>query len=455
MNPIRFACVIVCCLTASTFAAGYDIRDQGAKGDGQTLVTAAIQKAIDAAASAGGGTVYFPAGKFVSGTLRLKSNVTLQLDAGCILLGSTDIKDYPDITAAVRSYTDNYVKQALIAGEDLDNVGITGRGTIDGQGAGFKSPPGKPYENRPYVIRLVNCRNVLVEGLELRSSPMWMQQYLACERLTIRGLRVFNHVNHNNDGLDIDGCSDVVVSDCIIDSDDDAICLKSTLDRPCQNVVISNCVAASHCNAIKMGTESNGGFVNIAINNCAVSSPRQSKVIYGQQRGLAGIALEIVDGGRMENIAISNICIKGVNVPLFLRLGNRARPVTKDGPVPAVGTMKNICLSNIVASGAGITGCAIAGLPDHPIEDVSLNNIRLSFEGGGSKELIARKLDERPAAYPESAMFGKLPAYGLYFRHVKGIKASGITLQTTSPDERQAIALDDVQDAEGLAEPRR
>jgi hypothetical protein len=396
-----------------------DVRDCGATPDGKTLCTRALQMAVDRCASAGGGTVYLPAGKWLSGTITMKSHVTLLLDAGCVLLGSTDPGDYPETRPAVRSYTDAYVCQSLIAGEDLDDIAIRGSGTIDGNGAAFRW---KEYQNRPYLIRLVNCRDVLVEGVKLRNSAMWMQHYLACDRVRIVGITVWNHATYNNDGVDIDACHDVTISNCMIDSDDDALCLKSTLERACKNVTVSNCVLSSHANAIKMGTESNGGFQNITITNCTICSPRYSQVTYGCQRGLAGIALEIVDGGDLDGVVLSNIAMRGVTVPIFIRLGNRARPFKPGMPKPEVGRFRNVSLNNIVATGVSNVGCSITGLPQHPVENVTFRDIRIEFEGGGSRAEAGKQVPEKADSYPESTMFGVLPAYGFYCRHARGLK---------------------------------
>jgi len=200
--------------------------------------------------------------------------------------------------AVVMHGHDTYVQQSLISGEDLDQVAIRGRGTIDGQGTKHPPPAHWPeFKTRPYVIRLVNCRDVLIEGVTLRDSVMWMQHYLACERVRIHGVTVMNFACHCSDGLDIDGCRDAVVSDCKFESDDDSLCLKSTSLRPCENVTISNCLISSHCNGIKMGTETLGGFRNITITNCTISSPAASSpLLHGVARGMAGVALELVDG---------------------------------------------------------------------------------------------------------------------------------------------------------------
>jgi len=410
----------------------YDVRDYGAEGDGKMLCTKAIQKTIDECAKDGGGTVYLPPGTFLSGTIYMKSGVMLKLDAGCTLLGSTDLKDYPPTVQAFRSYTDNYTDKSLIYGENLERIGIIGRGVIDGQGGSFKGP----YKVRPFMIRFIQCRNVTVMDVTIRNSPMWVQHYLACDDVHISGITVRSRVNRNNDGINIDCCHRVIISDCNIDSGDDAIVLKSTSARLCKNVVVNNCVLRSHCNGLKMGTESNGGFQSIVITGCSIYDTR-----------LAGVALEIVDGGTMDRVVVSNITMNKIGAPIFLRLGNRARPFKKDMEKPGIGVLRNVTISNIEATGANPTGCAISGLPEAKIENVTINNVRLSFAGGGIKQDAVRDILEKPDAYPEYSMFGKLPAYGFYCRHVKGLKLNNVQLQLATGDQRHALVLEDVQDA--------
>jgi len=437
---------LFCVLAATSARAGkkvYNILDYGARPDGKTLCTAAIQKAIDACAAGGGGTVRFPAGTFLSGALRMKSGVTLWLDEDATLLGSRNRQDYygPRFDAKGREVEGSRVFRNLIHGENLHDIAIRGRGTIDGSGAAFRDTRRK----RTKVIYLVNCRNVLVEDVRLRNAGCWMQHYRFCEGLTIRNIDVFNHVAFNNDGLDIDSCRDVTITGCRVDSDDDGIVLKSLSNQPCRNVRIANCTVSSHCNALKMGTESGGGFIDVTITNCKLFSPKHSKRIYGRQRGLAGIALEIVDGGRLENVTVSDVDIEGVSVPIFLRLGNRARRYGK-GAKPGVGTFRNVRLRNITARRTSRIGCSITGLPGHPIENVTLTNIRLGFEGGGTRAEASRKIPEREKSYPESTMFGTLPAYGFYCRHARGLTFSRLQLRTEKPDLRHAMVFDDVQD---------
>jgi polygalacturonase len=425
----------VCIMAAGSAMAAeelHDVRDYGAKPDGKTLCTTSIQEAIDACSRAGGGTVYLPPGTFLSGTVYFKTGVTLRLAAGCTLLGSTDLKDYPPTVQAFRSYTDNYTDKSLIYGENVEHIAITGEGTIDGQGASFEGP----YKVRPYMIRFIQCRNVTVKDVTIKDSPMWVQHYLACDDVRITGITVRSLVNHNNDGIDIDSCRRVVISDCNINSGDDAIVLKSTSAQVCRDVAVSNCILSSRCNALKMGTESNGGFQNIVITGCSVYDTR-----------LAGVALEIVDGGIMDCVVVSNIAMNKVGAPIFMRLGNRARSFKTNMETPGIGVMRNITISNIEATGANPMGCAISGLPEAAIENVTLSNVRLSFEGGGTKAEAERQIPEKAADYPEYSMFGRLSAYGLYCRHVKGLKLFNVQLQLEKPDQRHAIVFENVEDA--------
>ena len=421
----------------------YNIQSLGAKPDGQTLCTDAIQTAVDRCAKDGGGTVYFPPGRWLTGTVYLANDVTIELENGCTVLGTTDKGQYGPPRQLMGVEGEQYSTWAIFAGKSLRSIAIRGRGTIDGQGSNFKYKDGA----RPKNLYFEDCQDVLIEGVRLRNAGSWMQHYRNCERLTVRDIAVFNHVSYNNDGLNIDSCRDVVISGSVVDSDDDAIVLKSLSRKPCENIIISDCVVSSHCNSIKMGTESGGGFQNITVTNCTICSPRYSQVIYGRQRGLAGLALEIVDGGTLDRVAISNITIKGVTAPIFIRLGDRARTYEKDHPRPPVGTFRNVSVSNVIATDCSSVGCAIVGLPDHPIENVTLSNIHLGFDGGGTIDDANRRIPEKPDSYPESTMFGTLPSYGLFCRHVKGLRLQDICLQTSTPDHRHAVVLDDANDA--------
>jgi len=427
--PIVFASS---CSILQAAQALYDVRDYGAKADGQALCTQAIQKAIDECSNAGGAVVYLPPGRFLCGTIVLKTGVTVELDAGCTLVGTGDLAQYPPMIPAYRSYTDTYTDKSLIYAEKAERIAITGRGIIDGQGALFHGP----YKVRPYVVRFVECKDVVVQGVTMRNSPMWVQHYLACDDVRIDGVVVRSHVNQNNDGIDIDSCRRVLITGCNIDSGDDAIVLKSTSARPCQDIVVTGCVLRSGCNAFKLGTESNGGFQNIVMNACSIHATR-----------LAGVALEVVDGGTMDRVVVTGVTMTGVGAPIFVRLGNRARPFQEGMDKPGVGALRNVTISDVEATGADHVGCAIAGLPGANVEILTLSNIRLSFSGGGSLEEASRLVPENPDKYPEYAMFGKLPAYGCYCRHVRGLKMTDVQLQLAGEDKRHAVALEDVWNA--------
>jgi len=450
----------LCILTLSAINA----TQYGAVGDGTTLNTISIQTAIDAVAVDGGGEVVFPSGTYLTGTLYLKSGVHLHLSPGAVLLGSGNLVDYPATRCEYPSRTDNYTMRALIWGEGLHDIAITGSGVIDGQGALFRDNvatreeiktaseqyeqegryiPHEKYFNRPYLIRFISCRNVRVEGVTLQNSAMWMQHYLDCDFVTLRGLKVFNHVARNNDMIDIDGCSNVIISDCIGDTDDDALTLKSTGARATEHVVISNCILSSHCNAIKAGTESAGGFKDIVITNCMVRPSSAEEVISGRAEGLAGIALEIVDGGALERVAISNIVIEGTMSPLFMRLGNRARPPKPSDPKPPVGTFRDVSISNVIATGASMNGCPFSGIPGHPLENIALSNIRIHFAGGGPADI--KDVPEAEDQYPECGMFGTLPAYGFFIRHAKNVRLRDVELTCDTPDPRPPIIAVDVE----------
>lgn len=437
---------ILLAIAGSSHAADrmVDVRDLGAQPDGKTLCTAVIQKAVDQCAAEGGGIVRFPAGSWLSGTITLKSRVTLQLDTGATLLGSRNLDDYRGQRIRSDGKTDDNAVRDLLVGDNLERVTIRGQGTIDVNGDAFYTKE-LQHKKRPKAIMLTGCRGVLIEGLTMRNAGSWMQHYRRCEDVVIRNITVFNHASYNNDGLDVDSCTNVTITDSTIDSDDDALVIKSLSDEPCRNLTIARCTLSSHCNALKCGTESGGGFVNIKATQCKISSPKHSHAIYGKDRGLAGIALEIVDGGRMDNVDISDIAIEGVTSPIFLRLGNRARSYTK-GPKPGVGTLQNVKLSRIRAEKVSAIGCAIAGLPGHPIQNVLLEDIQLSFDGGESRERASAAIKERPEAYPESSMFGVLPAYGFYCRHVQGISFRNVQLTTSQPDGRHAMVFDDADD---------
>ena len=427
----------------------FNVQDYGAVGDAMTLNTLSIQQAIDKCAAAGGGTVLVPAGQFLTGTLILRDNINLHLEAGAVLLGSTELKDYPEKTPTFRSYTDvNYVSRSLIYAEKLNNIAITGNGTIDGQGeeAAFQLGTGtEQFKKRPFLLRLIECKNVKVLNVSLINAAGWVQHYLACEDVTIDGIRVHSMVNDNNDGLDIDCSNRVRVSNSSFTTRDDAIVLKSTAPKPCENITITNCNISSYHYGFKCGTESTGGFSNIIFSNSVIHNTRR-----------AGIALELVDGGVMDGVIVSNIIMEAEG-GLFVRLGNRARPYLSKGAATsseqrthnaqdsiAVGEMRNIIIENIIGKNIGEIGCSITGIPGQNIENLTLSNIMMSFQGGGTAELVNREVPEQQEKYPEVQMFGVLPAYGLYSRHIKNLKLDNVSFQLLSKDARPGFVFENI-----------
>ncbi len=432
-------------------AGSANILDHGAKGDGEFLNTTSIQSAIDQCFEQGGGTVYVPPGKFLSGTVILKSHVNIYLETGAVLLGSPKIKDYPEIYPEFRSYTDvNYVDKSLIYAEKAENISICGRGTIDGQGEEdeFDLPGRENYKKRPYLIRMVECKDIHISDINIINSAMWVQHYLACDDLVIEGISVNSLVNHNNDGIDIDCCKRVRISNCDINSGDDAIVLKATAPRDCEQICIINCILRSQCNAIKLGTESVGGFKDILVSNCAIYDTR-----------LSAIAIEMVDGGTAERIQVNNISAKGVRGGIFIRLGNRARHHLAQGSgggtqyffeenekleKPGMGILRNISISNFMCTGVDETACSITGIPGFYIENITLRDIYISYDNRGDPGTFKAEVPENESEYPEYSMFGKLPAYGIYSRHVKNLSFNNVRLTYEKDEVRPALIFDDV-----------
>jgi polygalacturonase len=479
--------------TLANAASVYNVRAFGAKGDGKALDTPAINKAIERAAKAGGGTVFFPAGSYLSVSIHLKSNITLYFDQGSTIVAADPKEGFkydapePNPWDKYQDFGHTHWHNSLIWGEGLENISILGPGLIWGKGLvrsgnqsrtqaqndalrdvptdkqaapfGYPNPrdavePG--WGNKSISLKL--CRNVIIRDITILHGGHFAILATGVDNLTIDNIKI----DTNRDGIDIDACKNVRVSNCFVNSPfDDGICPKSShalgYARATENVTITNCQVSGYdegtlldgtykreykggangfspTGRIKFGTESNGGFKNIAISNCVFDYCR-------------GLALETVDGGLLEDVTITNITMRDIsNAPFFLRLGSRLR-----GPAETthVGELRRVIISNVVVYNADPKyGSIISGIPGHDIEDVRMSNIRVYYQGGGTLEQAALSPPEKETDYPEPSMFGVIPTYGFYIRHVKGIEMNNVEVSYLKSELRPPFLLSDVKGAD-------
>jgi hypothetical protein len=422
-------------------SAQLNVRDYGARGNGKSKDTGAIQAAIDAAGRSGG-TVYFPPGEYVSGTLRLRDRVALRLAAGAALIASADDADFDSYEELdYESFADRETTDfsfALLQGRALRQVGIFGPGRIDGN---------RTKRGGPKPIALKQCRDIQIRDLTIDNAPNYNISLLGCDRVDIVSVTIRNGYS---DGIDPDCCRNVRIADCRIESQDDAIVAKASfalgVRGSMENVLVTDCALVNVRNALKLGTESTGDFKNIVFRNCTISARGERRRPYPDRwkpQPSAGISLLTVDGGSLERVRVSGITMAGVRAPLFVRLGRRGL----GQKVPAAGELTDISIAGIVATGATWPS-SIMGIPGHPISNISLKDIRITGKGGGKAALLSRDVPELEKQYPDATMFRDLPAYGLYCRHVKGLKADQLDLKVDQPDARPAVVLDNVREAD-------
>jgi polygalacturonase len=440
----------------------FNVRDFGAKGDGKQLDTEAINAAVIKASQAGGGTVYFPAGEYLSFSIRLRSNITLHLASGCTIIAA-NMQEHagkydgpePNIWGDSLHYQDfghSHFRNSLIWGEALDNISIIGPGRIYGKGLQKWGDPQPGLGNK--TISLKNCHNVLLRDFAILHGGHFAILVTGVDNLTINSLKI----DTNRDAIDIDCCRHVRVSDCSLNSpNDDALVLKSSYALGyaalTENITITNCAVYGYdegtfldgtyqttqlqapdkgvvTGRIKLGTESNGAFRNITISNCTFQHCR-------------GLALETVDGAVLENITVSNIVMDDIlNAPFFLRLGSRMRGPENAKP----GSFKRILIDNVVVTANNPQYASmIMGIPGYDVEDVVFSNIYIHIKGGGTKEQGAVVVPEKETIYPDPQEFGQIPAWGFYIRHAKNITMHHITLEFENPDYRPAFVIEDVK----------
>jgi polygalacturonase len=493
----RLTIVLLAVCAAARLAAAaepkplvYDVRAFGATGDGRTLDTPAINRAIETANANGGGTVYFPGGTYLCYSIRLKSNVALYLDQAATILAADNPREpgkegydppEPNDADPYEDFGHSHWHNSLIWGENLENISILGPGRIDGKGLTTggnpqrrRGEPGAPVEppatnrattkfgypgrdtlpagvgNKAIALKL--CKNVIFKDFTIYRGGHFAILATGVDNWTLSNLKI----DTNRDGVDLDCCRNVRMSDCTVNSpSDDGICPKSSYAlgeaRPCENITITNCQVSGWemgsmldgtyrkrekgpgTGRIKFGTESNGGFKNITISNCVFTYCR-------------GLALETVDGALLEDVAVTNITMRDIaNSPIFLRLGSRLR-----GPeATQTGELRRVLISNVIVHNAPTKlACIISGVPGHDIEDVTIRDVHIYAQGGGTQQQAATQPAEKEDAYPEPNMFGDTPAYGFFIRHVTGIQISDVSLHLAGEDARPAFVLDDVKQAD-------
>jgi len=461
MKTTKFFLTVFLLIAGLRLAAkDYNASMFGVKSNGTTLNTSSIQKGIDFISGNGGGRLVFYVGRYLTGTIYLRSNVTIQLEEGAILVGSVNPFDYEM----------NYNWTAMIFALDQENIGITGKGVIDGQGfevaynlvdliqKGVVNDPLKydrPRETiRPQNIYFRGCRNIVIRDIMLKNPGSWNQQYDQCRNLIIDNITVDSKSYWNNDGIDIVDCDSVVVSNSYFDAADDGICLKShSADFICQNVFVYNNTVRTSANGIKFGTVGRGGFRDIRIVNNLVFDTYRSALTFAA-----------VDGGIVENIVVDSLRSINTGNVIFLRIGERSGN--------RKGIMNNVTISNVYAEvpatkpDAGynyegpvedlprnISPSSIVGLPGAMIDNITLRNIEIHYPGGGNPNYAMIGLDELDkvpelaASYPEFSMFKELPAWGFYIRHARNITFENVRLVCDKHDYRTAIVLDDVHGA--------
>ena len=414
------------------------------------LCTKELQAAIDACSQSGGGFVRIPAGRYLTGTIRLKSGVHLELGPGAVLLGSQNIDDYDkDIVGNIEAPSFN---RCLIYAENASDIGLEGPGSVDGQGDPkvyrFSHDPKKVPE-RPTLIRLVDCKNVRFSQINLRNAAAWCCHLMGCERVWIDRCTINSHLNGNNDGFDLDTCRDVFIRDCLLETGDDAICFKSTRLQPSENFVISGCNITSKTAGVKFGTSSAGGFRNILVQDCIF-----------KHCGMGTLKVLCVDGGRLEGIHFNNLIMEECEGPIFIRLGGRGvvfdrpkeivydRADVKEKPAP-VGTLRDCSFRNIHATvrtnNLARSGVMITGIPGACVENIRFENVEISLPGGGSETDAARKVPEDERRYPEQFFFGTLPSSSVFVRHARNVSFKNLQITLQQPDGRSPFHCEDVE----------
>lgn len=448
------------------------VTDHGAVADGSEPTTRAIQETIDAVAAAGGGVAHVPPGTYVTGTIELKDGVTLHVESGATILGATDRSEYDPVETSLGIYPPSLSEEdqtplsPLIVADGATEIALTGGGRIDARGEEFWTVPeseieGRDYivDNRPeYMIQLTDCTGVRVRDVHIENSPGWTLHLRGCRDVSVHNVRIHNSVyGPNTDGIGIDGCCNVRVSDSdVMAGGDDAIVLKDVLKglsedptEPSRDITVTNCQMVSVTKGFKIGSEVKEGFDRVVLSDSIVRAPiadvdYEVDERFGEKTGPnAGISLESPDGGILENILISNIAMWGAESPLHVNANDRGS-FAPSGADTTPGRIQNVSISDIVALDA-VRASPIAGLPDAPIEDLSIANVHVETTGDVTDPAVLdREVPENRTGTPAPHRFGTLPTTGFYCRHADGLTLQNVSVDVTTEDVRPAFHFEDV-----------
>ncbi|MGY6649691.1 glycoside hydrolase family 28 protein [Wenyingzhuangia sp. IMCC45574] len=428
----------------STFANTYNVIDFGAKADGSTKDTKAVQSAIDTCTKNGGGVVVIPSGKtVVIGTIYLKDYVTLRVENGAVLLGSPDYKDYATNTHKNTYKNETHMDRCLIFASDAKSFAIEGYGIIDGNGS-TKHFNKKKGNGRPMLLRFLNCKDIHLNNITLQNPAAWTSAWLYCDEISVSGIKIKSRINHNGDGLDFDGCTNVRVANCSFDTSDDSICLQTSRpDKPCKDITITNCVFTSKWAAMRIGLASRGDFNSVTVSNCTFHDIQDS-----------GLKIQMNEGGEMKNMSFSNIVMRNVPRPIFMTFCQQRAGVDAPQEMQPMKAMHGFIFDGIIVDNRELdvnSAIFITGMPKHDITDVQLHNVQMTTAGGGTKEDAKREIKEYTLEtlgnwWPEFKKVGvPIPASGIYARHINGLYVNNVHLKTVNKDERPAVVLDDVK----------
>ncbi|MEM6829734.1 MAG: glycosyl hydrolase family 28 protein, partial [Bacteroidota bacterium] len=413
-------------LANRAFSKEFNIADFGAINDGKTVNTQSIQNAIDACTKKGGGTVMIDGGGiYVTGTIYLKSHVTLHLANGTTLQGSTNLEDYTTETHYIMYRRESHMDRCLIYAEDAESIVIEGYGTIDGNGFPENFP-----KQRPMLLRFKDCKKIHLNDISLINPAAWTSAFLYCDNISVSGITILSRANKNGDGLDFDGCTNVRVTNSNFDNSDDSICLQASLpDKPCRDITVSNCIFSTKWGGMRIGLLSRGNIEYVTVTNCVFKNIDDS-----------GLKIQQCEGGKMSNMTFSNLTMQNVPRPIFMTFASqRAAKNYPEGTYEPLDRMHNFIFDNIIVDNTDLDKNAVfflTGMPDHKIENVSISNVQFTTSGGGTKEDAQKwpineyTLEVMKGHWPEFRRVGTLPAHGFYLRHIDGLTLENISIET-------------------------